>query len=163
MQKINIQRYISYRSDANTEEKMELNCLKTHERIKKHQVICQFYNLFIPFVCYTHIVVARERLWRLQVRDCEIERGTCGNDKLGPMHRDIIIHIEECPGSFPAFTPYPPIPHIPGAKFIVLDWGDKVNSDIGMWYRPTRLYRLAGWCDNPKPESTISASQWLWI
>jgi hypothetical protein len=34
---------------------LELDCLK---RVKKHKMISQF----IPVVCYTHIVVARERL-----------------------------------------------------------------------------------------------------
>jgi hypothetical protein len=28
------------------------------------------------------------------------------------------------------------------AKFIVPDWGDKVDSGIGLSYRPARLYRL---------------------
>jgi hypothetical protein len=32
----------------------------------------------------------------------------------------------------------------PVAKFLVLDWGNTVDSDIGMSYRPARLYRLAG-------------------
>jgi hypothetical protein len=72
------------------------------------------------------------------VGDCKIERGTCGNDKVGPMHRDI-MHIEEYPGSFP---PYLHIPYIPGAKFIVPDWGDKVNSgDIGWGAGTTTLCR----------------------
>ncbi len=30
------------------------------------------------------------------------------------------------------------------AEFIVPDWGDKVNSGIGLSYRPARLHRLAG-------------------
>ncbi len=30
------------------------------------------------------------------------------------------------------------------AKFIVPDWGDKVDSGIGLSYLPTRLHRLAG-------------------
>jgi hypothetical protein len=29
------------------------------------------------------------------------------------------------------------------AKFIVPDWGDKVDSGIGLSYRPARLHRLA--------------------
>ncbi len=33
------------------------------------------------------------------------------------------------------------------AEFIVPDWGDKVNSGIGLPYRPFRLQRLAGWYD----------------
>ncbi len=41
------------------------------------------------------------------------------------------------------------------SKFIVLDWGDEVNTDIGLSYRPARLHRLAGRYDNPMPESTI--------
>ncbi len=42
------------------------------------------------------------------------------------------------------------------AKFIVPDWGDKVNS--GLSYRAARLlvHGLAGPYDNPMPESTMS-------
>ncbi len=29
-------------------------------------------------------------------------------------------------------------------KFLVPDWGDKVDSGIGLSHRPGRLYRLAG-------------------
>ncbi len=47
------------------------------------------------------------------------------------------------------------------ANFIVLDLGDKFNSGIGQSYWPVRLHRLAGRCDNPMPESTISPSQGL--
>ena len=56
-----------------------------------------------------------------------------------------------------------PPPKIPSsaAKIIVLDWGDKVNSGIGLSYRPATLLRLAGRFDNPLPESTISPSQGL--
>jgi hypothetical protein len=43
------------------------------------------------------------------------------------------------------------------ATFIVPDLGDKVNSDIGLSYRPARLHRLAGQYDSPMPESTISS------
>jgi hypothetical protein len=42
------------------------------------------------------------------------------------------------------------------AKFIVPDWGDKVDSSIGLSYRTTRLHRLAGRYDKPMPESTLS-------
>jgi hypothetical protein len=42
------------------------------------------------------------------------------------------------------------------AKFIVSDWGDKVNSGTWLSYRPARLHRLAGRCDNPMPESAKS-------
>ncbi len=31
------------------------------------------------------------------------------------------------------------------AKFIFPDWGDKVNTGIGVSYRPDRLHGLAGW------------------
>ncbi len=34
--------------------------------------------------------------------------------------------------------------HSPVAEFIVPDWGDKVNTGIGLSYRPTRLHRLCG-------------------
>ena len=44
----------------------------------------------------------------------------------------------------------------PVAKFIIPDWEDKVNSDIRLSCRPTRLHWLAGRYDNPVPESTIS-------
>ncbi len=36
-----------------------------------------------------------------------------------------------------------------GATFIVPDWGDKVDSNIGLSYLPARLHRLAGRYDNP--------------
>jgi hypothetical protein len=41
------------------------------------------------------------------------------------------------------------------AKFKVPDWGDKVNSGMGLSYRPARLHRLAGRYENSMPESTI--------
>jgi hypothetical protein len=48
------------------------------------------------------------------------------------------------------------------AKFIVPDWGNKVDSGIGfLSYRPARLHRLAGRYDNPMPESALSPSQGL--
>ncbi len=37
------------------------------------------------------------------------------------------------------------------AKFIVSDWGNKVDSGIGLSYRPATLHRLAGRYDNPMP------------
>jgi hypothetical protein len=37
-------------------------------------------------------------------------------------------------------------------EFIDPDWGDKVNSGIGLSYRPARLHGLAGRYDNPLPE-----------
>ncbi len=39
------------------------------------------------------------------------------------------------------------------AKFIVPDWGDKVDSGIGLSFRPAtaRLHWLAGRYDNPFP------------
>ncbi len=49
------------------------------------------------------------------------------------------------------------------AKFVVPDWGDKVDSDIGLSYRPASLCSVAGRYDNTMPESTISPSQGLWI
>ncbi len=47
------------------------------------------------------------------------------------------------------------------AKFIVPDWGDKVDSGIGLSYRPAGLHRLTGRYDYPMPESTISPIQGL--
>jgi hypothetical protein len=44
-------------------------------------------------------------------------------------------------------------------KFIVPDWGDKVNSGIGLSCRPARLHRLAGRYGNLTPETTITPSQ----
>jgi hypothetical protein len=44
----------------------------------------------------------------------------------------------------------------PVAKFLIPDWGDIINSGIGLSYRPARLHGLAGQYDNPMPESTIS-------
>jgi hypothetical protein len=37
------------------------------------------------------------------------------------------------------------------AQFLVLDLGNKVDSGIGLSYRPARLHRLAGRYDNPMP------------
>jgi hypothetical protein len=34
------------------------------------------------------------------------------------------------------------------------DWGDKIDSGIGLSYRPIRLHRQAGRYDNPMPEPT---------
>ena len=48
----------------------------------------------------------------------------------------------------------------PVAKFIVPDWGDKVDSGIGLSYRHARLHRLADLYDNPIPESTLSPQWW---
>jgi hypothetical protein len=44
------------------------------------------------------------------------------------------------------------------AKFLVSDWGEKVNSDIALSYRAARLrlHRLAGRYDNLILETTIS-------
>ncbi len=49
------------------------------------------------------------------------------------------------------------------AKFLIPDLGDIVDSTIGLSYRPDSLCSLAGRCDNPMPESTISPSQGLRI
>jgi hypothetical protein len=46
-------------------------------------------------------------------------------------------------------------PFRPLAKFLVPDWGDIVDSGIGLPYRPARLHRLAGRYENPMTESTI--------
>ncbi len=45
------------------------------------------------------------------------------------------------------------------AEFIDPDWGDKVNSGIGLSYRPARPHGLAGQYENPLLESTLSPSQ----
>jgi|LakMenEpi03Aug12_release.lakeMendotaPanAssembly.Ray.scaffolds.fasta_scaffold165774_1 hypothetical protein len=37
------------------------------------------------------------------------------------------------------------------AKFLVPDWGSKVDNDIGLSYRPDSLCSLAGQYDNPLP------------
>jgi hypothetical protein len=47
----------------------------------------------------------------------------------------------------------------PSAEFKDPDWNDTVNFGIGLLYRPARLHGLAGWYDNPMPESTLSPSQ----
>jgi hypothetical protein len=44
------------------------------------------------------------------------------------------------------------------ATFLVPDWGDKVNSGIGLSYRPAMLHRLAGRYDNPMPVNYIPQS-----
>jgi hypothetical protein len=41
-------------------------------------------------------------------------------------------------------------------EFIVPKWVDKVDSGIGLSYRPASLCSLAGRCDNPMSESTLS-------
>jgi hypothetical protein len=51
----------------------------------------------------------------------------------------------------------------PVAKFLVPDWGDKVDSGIGLSFRSARLHRLAGRYNNPMPKSTKSSSQGLRI
>jgi hypothetical protein len=43
------------------------------------------------------------------------------------------------------------------AKFIIPDGEDKVDSGIGLLYRPARLHRLTGQYNNPMPELTISS------
>jgi hypothetical protein len=40
------------------------------------------------------------------------------------------------------------------AEFIDSDWGDKVNSGIGLSHQPARLHELVGRYDNPMPELT---------
>ncbi len=47
------------------------------------------------------------------------------------------------------------------AEFIDPDWGDKVNSGIGLSYWPARLHGLTGQYDNPMPELTLSSSHEL--
>ncbi len=49
------------------------------------------------------------------------------------------------------------------AKFIVPDWGVKVDFGIRFSYRPARLHWLAGRYDNPMPASPIFPFQGLWI
>jgi hypothetical protein len=49
------------------------------------------------------------------------------------------------------------------SKFIVPDWGAKVDSGRGLSDRAARVHRLAGRFDNPMPKSTISPSQRLRI
>ncbi len=50
------------------------------------------------------------------------------------------------------------------AKFIVHDWGDKVDSGIGGFRTgPAMLHRLAGWYIKPMPESPKSLIQGLGI
>jgi hypothetical protein len=45
------------------------------------------------------------------------------------------------------------------AEFINPDWRDKVNSGIGLSYRPARLHGLRGRYNNPMPELTLYLSQ----
>jgi hypothetical protein len=56
---------------------------------------------------------------------------------------------------------YEPATPIPLDKFIVPDWEDKVDTDIGLSYRHDKLHRLAGRYGNPLPESTMSPIQGL--
>ncbi len=44
------------------------------------------------------------------------------------------------------------------AEFIDPEWEDKINSSIGLSYRPARRHRTAGRYDNPMPELTLSPS-----
>ncbi len=46
----------------------------------------------------------------------------------------------------------------PVAEFINSDGGDKINSGIGLSYRPDRLHGLAGRYENSTPEFTLSPS-----
>ncbi len=46
------------------------------------------------------------------------------------------------------------------AEFIDPDWGYKVNSGIGLLYRPDRLHGLAGRYDNPSRSWLYPPSQW---
>ncbi len=48
-------------------------------------------------------------------------------------------------------------------KFLVPDWGNIVDSGIGLFYRPARLHSLAGRYNNPMPKSSLSPSQGLRI
>jgi hypothetical protein len=43
-------------------------------------------------------------------------------------------------------------------KFVDPNWGDKVNSGMGLSYRPARLHGLAGRYNNPMPEFALSPS-----
>ncbi len=47
----------------------------------------------------------------------------------------------------------------PVAKFFVPDWGDIVDSGIGLSYQLARIHRLAARNDNPMPESTLTLCQ----
>jgi hypothetical protein len=44
----------------------------------------------------------------------------------------------------------------PVSEFIDPSLGEKVNSGIGLSYRPARIHGLAGRYDNPMPELTLS-------
>jgi hypothetical protein len=44
------------------------------------------------------------------------------------------------------------------AKFIVPDWGNKVDSGTVLSYQPATLHRLAGKCGNSMPESAVYPS-----
>jgi hypothetical protein len=44
----------------------------------------------------------------------------------------------------------------PVAEFLDPGWGDKVNSGIGLSYRPAKPGSLAGRYDNYMPKSTLS-------
>jgi hypothetical protein len=41
-------------------------------------------------------------------------------------------------------------------KFLVPDWGDKIDYVIGLSYRYASLCSLAGWYDNLTPKSSLS-------
>ncbi len=71
-------------------------------------------------------------------------RGTQKEDERGPLSFNPL---------WPAYSFYKsfPLPPSSEAQFIVRDWGNKVDYCIEFSYRPVRLHRLAGWCDNPMP------------
>ncbi len=50
---------------------------------------------------------------------------------------------------------YYPLWKFSEAIFRVHDYGDKVDSGIGLSYRPARLHRLAGRYSNPMPETQL--------
>ncbi len=56
----------------------------------------------------------------------------------------LIISINSLPWNFCAYKAYDHDEQGTVAEFLVPDWGDIVDSDIGwLWFRPTKLHRLA--------------------
>ncbi len=78
------------------------------------------------------------------------------------LHKQKYIHKKNIPERA-KLTICLPLQHCIEAKFLVSDWGNIVNSGIGLSYRSARLHWLAGLCDNTLPQSTIFPSQGLRI
>jgi hypothetical protein len=74
-----------------------------------------------------------------------------------------LLSVQSCSALPPACTPVMCWPKVQNtctvAKCTVHDWGDIVDSGIGLLYRPARIQRMVGSYDNPMQESTTYMTQ----